>query len=60
MSEQKQEWSAEFTGRLVGAIGKPYPITATVNAVDKDSARLALYNRYEGITGLTLIPKRMW
>jgi hypothetical protein len=47
-------YKAAFTGRTVGAIGIFYPITATVEAKDKQAAETKLYDRYEHIQQLTL------
>lgn len=41
-----------FAGRTIGAIGRSYNITATVEAEDADGAREALYEKYEHIDGL--------
>jgi hypothetical protein len=49
-------YRAQFTGRLAGAIGIFHPITTTVEGDDPAAARLALYDRFEHITGLTLTP----
>lgn len=43
------QFSIEFNGRLAGALGVTYPIKATVEAIDEEGARLALYERYEHI-----------
>lgn len=49
-------YKAQFTGRTAGAIGISYPIATEVEAEDREGARLALYDRYEHIAGLTLKP----
>ena len=47
-------YKATFTGRKAGADGIFYPITAYVSGADEEAARLALYDSYEHILGLTL------
>lgn len=42
----------KFYGRLKGALGIQYKITATREGKDFDEARLALYDEYEHITVL--------
>jgi hypothetical protein len=48
-------YTAHFIGRELGAIGAFYRITTTIQAPDKDSARMSLYDRYEHIQCLSLI-----
>jgi hypothetical protein len=48
------KYVARFTGRMVGAIGITYPISATVEASNPQEASLKLYDRYEHIFGLVL------
>jgi len=47
-------YEIRFTGRKVGAIGIFYPITAQVFADDAQAALMALYGRFEHITGAEL------
>lgn len=47
-------YTARFTGREVGAIGITYYIVTEVNAENEEKATLALYDRYEHISGLKL------
>jgi len=47
---------ANFIGRENGAIGVTYEITERVKADDIEQARLALYEKYEHISGLVLKP----
>jgi hypothetical protein len=49
-------FNATFTGRQKGAIGITHRITTTVDGDDKDAARLALYDRFEHISGAELTP----
>ncbi|TAL44873.1 MAG: hypothetical protein EPN91_03575 [Salinibacterium sp.] len=46
---------AKFNGRQVGAIGKFYAISTTVEAEDLEAAKYALYERYEHITSLRMV-----
>ena len=50
-------YTARFKGRTKGAIGIFYWIDVEVHADTPDAARLALYDRFEHISGLTLTPK---
>lgn len=50
------KYKATFTGREVGAIGIFHKIETEVDGENEESARLALYDRFEHITGLTLTP----
>ena len=50
-------YTAHFYGRTKGAIGVFYWIDTEVEASTADAARLALYDRFEHISGLTLTPK---
>lgn len=43
-------------GRHVGAIGILHPFTCRVDAPNEDAARLKVYEQYEHISGLRLIP----
>ena len=47
-------YTATFTGRRVHAIGVCYPVETTVTAETPTAARIALYDRYEHISGLRL------
>ncbi len=49
-------YTATFVGRTKGAIGIFYRINTTVTADNPEAARLALYDRFEHITGLHLTP----
>lgn len=51
-------YNAKFVGREVGAIGIGYPIETTLNATDKETAELALYDRWEHIQRLELKEER--
>ena len=42
-------YEISFVGRIKGAIGIDYPITATVRSKTKESAVLALYFTYEHV-----------
>ena len=47
-------YTAKFIGRIAGAIGIFYPITTQIEAKNRDSARIALYDRFEDIHKLEL------
>jgi len=47
----KPAWIVSFVGRQAGAIGITYPITETIEAETEEAARLAMYDRYEHISG---------
>lgn len=49
-------YRATFKGRQVGALGITYRIAAEVTAANPVLARLALYERFERISGLVLAP----
>jgi hypothetical protein len=49
-------YQAKFIGRTLGAIGIEYWIHTTVEAASPEEARLNLYQRYEHIRVLSLIP----
>jgi hypothetical protein len=48
-------YTARFTGRAVGSIGRRYYIVTVVKAKDKEKANILLYNEYEHISGLQLL-----
>lgn len=48
-------YKAHFHGRLIGSIGLSHDITTEVAGADEDSARTALYERFEHISGLRLV-----
>ena len=50
------KYKATFRGREAGAIGIMQDITTTTEGETPEAARLALYDRFEHITGLTLKP----
>jgi len=52
--EVAKTYKASFTGRTVNAIGIFYPITDTVQGLNKEDAEINLYEKYDHITGLTL------
>lgn len=47
-------YTAIFTGRQVGAIGITYYIVTEVKGENEEKATIALYDRYEHISGLKL------
>ena len=49
------KYLAEFIGRKVGAIGITYLIKTVVEADSIEAARIALCERYEHISRLTLL-----
>lgn len=49
-------YSARFTGRQKGAIGIFYTCSCFVDGDTPEAARLALYDTYEHIQGLSLLP----
>ena len=50
------KWQAKFNGRKSGSIGLVYDITDEATGDDEAAARLDLYNRFEHIAHLVLIP----
>ena len=52
------KYNAIFTGRKRGAIGKFYTIRTTVSGVNKENARLNLYDSYDHISNLVLKMKK--
>ena len=51
------KYHASFNGRLIGADGVRYPIITSCEGDTPEQARLALYDRYEHISELRLIPQ---
>jgi len=47
-------YTAKFRGSYRGAIGITYLISTVVEGNNQETARLALYDRFEHISGLTL------
>lgn len=47
-------YEASFYGKTKGAIGISYTISTTVEADDKEQARIKLYDRYESVLMLKL------
>ena len=48
------KYIAKFIGRKAGAIGVCYEITERIQADNTEQARLALYEKYEHISGLEI------
>jgi hypothetical protein len=49
-------YTATFIGRKVGATGKTYCITTETHGDTPEAAELALYDRFEHISSLAMIP----
>ncbi len=49
-------YTANFYGRLLGAIGILYRITDTVEAENEEQARIELYKKYDSVRDLKLTP----
>lgn len=49
-----KDYKAAFFGCNRGALGDCYPIVATTRGTDEESARLALYDRFDHISRLEL------
>ncbi len=47
-------YRAQFIGREIGAIGITYRIDTFVEGLNRENARINLYNRYEHISHLRL------
>ena len=45
-----RKYQVTFEGRLINAIGCTYTIMASVEAEDRQAARLKLYDKYDHIT----------
>ena len=54
MIPKSKMYNARFRGRMKGAIGRFYDINTTVSGINKEDAKLMLYDNYEHISFLRL------